>query len=82
MASSAHGLAEDLGRVGSAHLRSDRAALGIRRGTPGCTIATVPRRYAELGDLHAGIDDTVFLLDTLLDWGDRDERDEGTAPST
>ena len=47
-----------------------------------CTIATVPRRYAELGDLHAGIDDTVFSLDTLLDWADRDERDEGTALST
>ena len=25
-----------------------------------CTIATVPARFAELGDLHAGIDDAVF----------------------
>ena len=43
------------------------------------TIATVPRRYAELGDLHAGIDDAVFLLDELLDWADRDARDEEAA---
>ena len=25
-----------------------------------CTIATVPGRFAALGDLHAGIDDAVF----------------------
>lgn len=37
-----------------------------------CTIATVPARFAELGDLHAGIDDTAYSLDTLLDWADRD----------
>lgn len=42
-----------------------------------CTIATVPRRFAELGDLHAGIDDVAFSLDTLLEWAERDERDEG-----
>jgi DNA ligase D-like protein (predicted polymerase) len=36
------------------------------------TIATVPGRFAELGDLHAGIDDAVFLLDELLEWADRD----------
>jgi DNA ligase D len=39
-----------------------------------CTIATVPARYAELGDLHAGIDDAVFSLDPLLEWADRDEK--------
>jgi DNA ligase D-like protein (predicted polymerase) len=39
-----------------------------------CTIATVPRRFAELGDLHAGIDDTVFSLEALLEWAARDER--------
>ncbi|RLK59394.1 non-homologous end-joining DNA ligase [Actinokineospora cianjurensis] len=39
-----------------------------------CTIATVPTRFAELGDLHAGIDDAEYRLDTLLDWADRDER--------
>ena len=40
-----------------------------------CTIATVPARYAEIGDLHAGIDDAVFDLAPLLEWADRDERD-------
>ncbi len=44
-----------------------------------CTIATVPARYAQRGDLHAGIDEAVFSLDTLLEWADRDERD-GAAP--
>ena len=38
------------------------------------TMATVPARFAELGDLHAGIDDAVFSLDTLLEWAERDER--------
>jgi DNA ligase D len=37
------------------------------------TIATVPARYAELGDLHAGIDDTVFSIEPLLEWADRDD---------
>jgi len=37
------------------------------------TIATVPARFAELGDLHAGMDDEVFSLDTLVEWADRDE---------
>ncbi|MFD8493006.1 non-homologous end-joining DNA ligase [Amycolatopsis sp. NPDC059657] len=37
-----------------------------------CTIATVPARFAKLGDLHAGIDEAVFSLDTLLEWADRD----------
>jgi DNA ligase D len=41
-----------------------------------CTIATVPRRFAALGDLHEGIDDAAFPLDTLLAWAERDERDE------
>jgi DNA ligase D len=38
-----------------------------------CTIATVPDRFAKLGDLHAGIDDTAFSLEVLLDWADRDD---------
>jgi DNA ligase D len=46
-----------------------------------CTIATVPARFAALGDLHVGIDDAVFSLDTLLEWAERDERDEGPTPS-
>jgi DNA ligase D len=37
------------------------------------TIATVPDRFAELGDLHAGIDDAVFSIEPLLEWADRDE---------
>jgi DNA ligase D len=37
-----------------------------------CTMATVPARFAELGDLHAGIDDVSHRLDTLLEWADRD----------
>jgi DNA primase len=36
------------------------------------TIATMPARFAELGDLHAGIDDAVFRIDELLEWSDRD----------
>jgi DNA ligase D len=38
------------------------------------TIATVPERFARLGDLHAGIDDAVYSLTDLLEWADRDER--------
>ncbi len=39
------------------------------------TIATVPARFAELGDLHAGIDDSAYSVQTLLDWADRDGLD-------
>jgi DNA primase len=39
------------------------------------TIATVPARFAELGDLHQGIDDHAYTLDTLLDWAARDNLD-------
>jgi len=39
-----------------------------------CTIRTVPGRFAELGDLHAGIDGAVYSLDVLLEWAERDER--------
>jgi DNA ligase D len=44
------------------------------------TIATVPERYAALGDLHAGIDDAVFDLKPLLEWADRDEREGAEDP--
>ncbi|WP_410643734.1 non-homologous end-joining DNA ligase [Amycolatopsis sp. lyj-346] len=44
------------------------------------TIATVPARFAELGDLHAGIDDAVFSLDPLLEWADRDGVEEPPDP--
>jgi DNA ligase D len=40
-----------------------------------CTIATVPARFARLGDLHRGIDDTAYSLSTLLEWADRDGLD-------
>lgn len=43
------------------------------------TMATVPARFAKLGDLHAGIDQAVYSLETLLDWAERDARD-GQAP--
>ena len=43
------------------------------------TIATVPARFGELGDLHAGIDEAVFAIDELLEWSERDER-AGAAP--
>ncbi|MBA3523155.1 MAG: ATP-dependent DNA ligase [Geodermatophilaceae bacterium] len=36
------------------------------------TIATVPDRFARLGDLHAGIDDVAHSLDELLVWSERD----------
>jgi DNA ligase D len=44
------------------------------------TIATMPARYAELGDLHAGIDDAVFDIAPLLEWADRDDAEEPEAP--
>jgi DNA ligase D len=39
------------------------------------TIATVPDRYARLGDLHEGIDEAPFSLAALLEWADRGEPD-------
>ena len=39
-----------------------------------CTIATVPERFAKLGDLHEGIDAAVFSLERLLEWAERDGR--------
>ncbi|TIC80388.1 ATP-dependent DNA ligase [Nocardioides sp. GY 10113] len=41
------------------------------------TIRTVPRRYGELGDLHADIDEHVFDIAPLLEWADREEREDG-----
>lgn len=37
------------------------------------TIATMPSRFAELGDLNADIDDHPFDIAALLQWADRDE---------
>ena len=44
------------------------------------TLAPMPARYAELGDLHAGIDDAVFEIEQLLEWADRDDRDGAVEP--
>ena len=41
------------------------------------TIANMPRRFAELGDLHAGIDDVAVSIEPLLEMADRDEPDRG-----
>jgi DNA ligase D len=37
------------------------------------TIRTMPARYAEIGDLHATLDDEVFDIAPLLEWAERDE---------
>jgi DNA primase len=42
------------------------------------TIATMPARFAELGDVQAAIDDEVNDLRVLLEWVERDEK-EGVA---
>jgi DNA ligase D len=44
------------------------------------TIATMPGRYEDVGDLHAGIDDAVFDIEPLLGWADRDEHDRHSDP--
>jgi DNA ligase D len=36
------------------------------------TLASMPARFAELGDLHAAIDDASFDISPLLEWADRD----------
>lgn len=41
------------------------------------TIATMPARFAQLGDVHEGIDDAVWDIEPLLEWADRDEQDRG-----
>ena len=35
------------------------------------TLASVPARYAELGDLTTGIDEVAYGLEPLLEWADR-----------
>ena len=37
------------------------------------TVASMPARFAEVGDRHAAIDDAAFSLDPLLEMYDRDE---------
>jgi DNA primase len=44
------------------------------------TIATIPARYAEIGDLHHDIDDHVFDIAPLLEWSDRDQAEGKDTP--
>jgi DNA ligase D-like protein (predicted polymerase) len=45
------------------------------------TLATMPKRFAKIGDRHAGIDDTAGSLEGLLELSARDEREGlGDAP--
>ena len=44
------------------------------------TIATMPDRYAELGDLQHDIDDHVFDIAPLLEWAERDEAEGKETP--
>ncbi|WP_109508907.1 non-homologous end-joining DNA ligase [Nocardioides speluncae] len=37
------------------------------------TIYTMPARFAELGDLHEAIDESVYDIAPLIEWADRDE---------
>ncbi|MFE4331811.1 non-homologous end-joining DNA ligase [Streptomyces sp. NPDC056831] len=40
-------------------------------------IRTMPKRYEEVGDVHADMDEHAFRLDGLLELADRDERERG-----
>jgi hypothetical protein len=45
------------------------------------TLATIPARFAAIGDPHRTIDDRPASLEALMAWVARDERDgEGDAP--
>ena len=44
-------------------------------------MATIPARFAEIGD-HAGIDDAVFAIDELLEWAARDEAAGAEVPTS
>lgn len=41
------------------------------------TLASMPARFAELGDVHAGIDAAPCALDAVFELADRDQRDRG-----
>jgi DNA ligase D len=54
----------------------------VPRCEPGdFTMETMPARFAELGDLHADIDDHVFDIAPLLVWADRDEAAGAAVPA-
>jgi hypothetical protein len=40
----------------------------------------MPQRFAEIGDLHADIDDHPFDIAPLLEWAARDEDEGAEAP--
>lgn len=40
-------------------------------------LVTMPERFAEMGDLHAGLEEHAFSIEPLLEMADRDERDRG-----
>jgi DNA ligase D len=44
------------------------------------TMATMPARYAKMGDLHADIDDHPFDIAPLLEWADRDDAEGKQSP--
>jgi hypothetical protein len=45
------------------------------------TVATMPARFAEVGDRHAAIDDVAHSLEPLLEMYERDEAEgEGDMP--
>ena len=45
------------------------------------TLATMPARFAKLGDVQAGIDEAVCDLGVLLEWVEREEAEGvGEAP--
>ena len=41
------------------------------------TMQTMPARFAERGDVHAGINDSPYDIGQLLEWSERDEQDHG-----
>jgi DNA ligase D len=40
-------------------------------------VTTMPSRYAEKGDLHAGLQHAAYRIEALLELSERDERDRG-----
>jgi DNA ligase D-like protein (predicted polymerase) len=38
------------------------------------TLASMPGRFATIGDRHAAMDEQAYSIETLLDWSERDER--------
>ena len=73
--------AEASADVKGVYLLTDYPALTVRPGSTSTVslrlqnYATVPERFATLGDLHERIDDDAYSLETLLEWAERDERE-------